>query len=309
MSNSVIKPHRSKSTTMNSTKANTVLPAGEMFIEYPSTGLGTGHSKIKVGDGVTKYSSLPYAVGDRANDTITYSNNAGTSATAALSSAASGNALGTIIAALKQAETLTDATATSATTASTNNASSISTLQTSVSTNTDNISSLTTRVNGLANISMQVIPSTSALPDTGSTSVFYFLETTNPSTGTSTDKYDMYIWNADGYYSKIGSSSVDLSGYAKTTDVTTSINAATATLQTSINTNSTAITNITNGTTKVGKATNADTATYATNAGTATYATNASTATYVLNASTAQYAVSAKNASSATYATSAGSAT
>lgn len=39
-----------------------ILAEGEIGIEYPDTGLGTGQIKIKVGDGLTSWSQLEYAV-------------------------------------------------------------------------------------------------------------------------------------------------------------------------------------------------------------------------------------------------------
>jgi hypothetical protein len=110
----IFKPRRGKKSTMAGTKATTVLSAGELFVEVPDTGAGTGHSMIKMGDGTTAYSSLPYAIGDTSNDTITFTSDASTTATAALNNVVSGAALKTLIAGLKQAVSL--------------NASSISTL-------------------------------------------------------------------------------------------------------------------------------------------------------------------------------------
>ena len=40
---------------------NPVLMEGEMGIEYPDTGIGTGLCKFKLGDGFKKWSELPYA--------------------------------------------------------------------------------------------------------------------------------------------------------------------------------------------------------------------------------------------------------
>ena len=41
---------------------NTILAEGEMGIEYPDTGLGTGEVKIKFGDGSTPWNDLEYGV-------------------------------------------------------------------------------------------------------------------------------------------------------------------------------------------------------------------------------------------------------
>lgn len=40
---------------------NPTLDEGEFAIEYPETGVGTGLSKFKIGDGVRAYHDLPYA--------------------------------------------------------------------------------------------------------------------------------------------------------------------------------------------------------------------------------------------------------
>ena len=103
----VFKPRRGlKSTMTASGKSSIVLQKGEMFLEAPSTGMGTGASKIKIGDGTTAYSSLPYALGDTSNDKIDFSSNTATTVATALNSVTSGNALKTIIAGLKQAISL-----------------------------------------------------------------------------------------------------------------------------------------------------------------------------------------------------------
>lgn len=97
-----LKPRRGKKSTMSGNKANLVLRSGEMFVETPDTGAGTGASKIKFGDGSTPYSSLPYALGDTSNDIITYTNDSSTSISTSISNAVSGKTLGKILAALKQ---------------------------------------------------------------------------------------------------------------------------------------------------------------------------------------------------------------
>ena len=102
----IFKPRRGKKSTMAGTKKTTVLSAGEMFIEVPDTGVGKGHSKMKIGDGSTQYSSLPYAMGDTENDKIAFSNDTSGNITTALNKVTSGAALKTMIAALKQAVSL-----------------------------------------------------------------------------------------------------------------------------------------------------------------------------------------------------------
>jgi microcystin-dependent protein len=52
------KPRRGKKSTAES--QNIVLKRGEVFFESPTGGVGTGIGRIKVGDGTTPYTSLPY---------------------------------------------------------------------------------------------------------------------------------------------------------------------------------------------------------------------------------------------------------
>lgn len=59
MSYAKIRPRRSTMTEWQST--NPVLFEGELGVEYPDTGIGTGLCKFKLGDGKTKWSNLPYA--------------------------------------------------------------------------------------------------------------------------------------------------------------------------------------------------------------------------------------------------------
>ncbi len=103
----IFKPRRGLASTMSGAgKKDIVLAKGEMFVEAPSTGMGTGESKIKIGDGTTAYASLPYALGDTSNNKIEFTSNTSTTVATALNSVASGNALKTIIAGLKQAISL-----------------------------------------------------------------------------------------------------------------------------------------------------------------------------------------------------------
>ena len=65
MSNNTIRLHRGPKTKMTSgTGKNLVLQRGELFVEYPDAGIGSASSKLKVGDGVSAYSSLPYITDD-----------------------------------------------------------------------------------------------------------------------------------------------------------------------------------------------------------------------------------------------------
>ena len=102
----IFKPRRGKASTMAGSKKTTVLAAGEFFMEVPDTGVGTGKAKIKMGDGATQYSSLPYALGDTSTDKINLVSNSATTVAAALNSMANGNTLGTQLGAAKQACTL-----------------------------------------------------------------------------------------------------------------------------------------------------------------------------------------------------------
>jgi hypothetical protein len=88
------------------TGAATVLAEGEMFIEYPDTGSGTGHCRMKMGDGVTAYSVLPYAIGDTSTDEIDFTADSSTTITTALNKVISGAQLKIIVPALKQAVSL-----------------------------------------------------------------------------------------------------------------------------------------------------------------------------------------------------------
>jgi hypothetical protein len=102
----IFKPRRGLNSTMTGAKANTVLASGEMFFEVQGTTVGQSKCKVKMGDGTTAYSSLPYALGDTSSDPITFTANSATTADSALASAASGATLATIVAAMKRAISL-----------------------------------------------------------------------------------------------------------------------------------------------------------------------------------------------------------
>lgn len=63
-----LRPRRS--TTTEWSAINPVLQEGELGIEYPDTGVGTGLCKFKLGDGYTKWNSLPYAFDAMAANSI-----------------------------------------------------------------------------------------------------------------------------------------------------------------------------------------------------------------------------------------------
>lgn len=53
-----LRPRRGRGSTMQS--KNPILKKGEVFFEMPEAGCGKGIGKLKVGDGITPYNSLPY---------------------------------------------------------------------------------------------------------------------------------------------------------------------------------------------------------------------------------------------------------
>ena len=60
----VFKPRRGKKSTMTNDKSSIILESGEFFIEVPEDGNGKGKCKVKIGDGVSTYPNLPYALGE-----------------------------------------------------------------------------------------------------------------------------------------------------------------------------------------------------------------------------------------------------
>lgn len=98
---SVFKPHRGIKSIMNN-KGSTVLENGELFIEGQGSSMGSGKAKIKIGDGSTIYSSLPYAIGDTSTDPINYTDSSST-ISECLSNITSGAILNNIIASLRRA--------------------------------------------------------------------------------------------------------------------------------------------------------------------------------------------------------------
>ena len=59
MSYSLIRPRRG--TLYEWSTVNPVLYQGELVVECPDSGIGTGLCKFKIGDGTHKYNELPYA--------------------------------------------------------------------------------------------------------------------------------------------------------------------------------------------------------------------------------------------------------
>lgn len=101
---SYLRPRRGRKSTAIS--QNIVLKRGEIFMEVPETGVGTGIGKIKIGDGTTAYSNLPYFINsdaatvDVASEVINYSE--ASTVESATTDIVSGKPLKTIIAGLKK---------------------------------------------------------------------------------------------------------------------------------------------------------------------------------------------------------------
>lgn len=63
-----LRPRRS--TTTEWEMLDPVLKEGELGVEYPDTGVGTGLCKFKLGDGYTRWTELPYAFNAEEADSI-----------------------------------------------------------------------------------------------------------------------------------------------------------------------------------------------------------------------------------------------
>lgn len=112
-------PRRGNAATMATIKAGVVLCEGEMFVEYPNSGLGTiGSYRIKFGDGKTPYHKLPYAFGDAESEFLDFEDITGdvggdtggdnesdgsTSFEEAMNNIKSGSSIGTIVVNVKAA--------------------------------------------------------------------------------------------------------------------------------------------------------------------------------------------------------------
>ena len=102
---SYLRPRRGKKTTAES--QNIVLKRGEVFFESPPGGVGTGTGRIKVGDGTTAYTSLPYFlnpdnfISNISTANVTFTETTETNNTTLLSRIVTGAALNTIIASIK----------------------------------------------------------------------------------------------------------------------------------------------------------------------------------------------------------------
>lgn len=104
----ILRPRRGSAGTMSTTKKDTVLAAGELFVEYQGTaGVGKGPVRIKIGDGTTTYENLPYAISNEASsEIITYTDDTSETVAGAIANAASGRSIAQIVAGLKQAISL-----------------------------------------------------------------------------------------------------------------------------------------------------------------------------------------------------------
>ena len=72
-----LRPKRAKKAT--ATSQAIILKRGEIFFEVPTGGVGTGIGKIKMGDGTTTYSSLPYFTSTE-DDKVAFTNVTATTA-------------------------------------------------------------------------------------------------------------------------------------------------------------------------------------------------------------------------------------
>lgn len=60
MADKIFRPRRGMKAT--AVRKGIILKKGELFFEVPDSGVGTGRSKVKLGDGVKTYDELPYAI-------------------------------------------------------------------------------------------------------------------------------------------------------------------------------------------------------------------------------------------------------
>ena len=102
---SYLRPRRGKKSTAET--QNIVLKRGEIFFEAPETGVGTGAGRIKIGDGTTAYTSLPYFydyssfMSDISTATVTFTETSSGDNAALLSIIASGARVNSMTAASK----------------------------------------------------------------------------------------------------------------------------------------------------------------------------------------------------------------
>lgn len=101
---SYLRPRRGKKATAIS--QNIILKRGEIFFEVPDAGVGKGAGKLKMGDGSTAYSSLPYFMEptsvDVATSAISFTESSTTANATLLNEIASGAQLKTIVGSIKK---------------------------------------------------------------------------------------------------------------------------------------------------------------------------------------------------------------
>lgn len=99
-----LRPRRG---TLNAAMSQNIkLKRGEVFFECPSTGMGTGIGKIKIGDGVTAYSDLPYFLEqkeiDIAEEVVKFEESTITDSNALLATIKSDSKLNVLVGAIKK---------------------------------------------------------------------------------------------------------------------------------------------------------------------------------------------------------------
>ena len=106
MADKILRPRRGLRET--AIRKGIILKKGEIFFEVPESGVGTGRTKIKLGDGFHKYEDLPYAIDpdscgiDDLNKTVLKFEESNTkSDEKLLEEIKSGNSMGTIMGAIK----------------------------------------------------------------------------------------------------------------------------------------------------------------------------------------------------------------
>ena len=102
--NKILLPRRAKESVMKSpSKEVIVLEKGELFIESSDDGIGNGHVKFKIGNGVTPYKDLKYAIGDTSNDQIDFTETPDTDINTIISNLISSSPLNKLISNIKKA--------------------------------------------------------------------------------------------------------------------------------------------------------------------------------------------------------------
>lgn len=101
--NKILLPRRAKKSVMQTPgKSSIILEKGELFVECSEEGIGYGHALIKIGNGVSAYSDLDYAIGDTSNDAIVFSESSASNITNAINKLKTGTKLSILIANIKK---------------------------------------------------------------------------------------------------------------------------------------------------------------------------------------------------------------